>query len=425
MRRTGGLVMIGGIVLLALNLRPVVNSLGVVLPDLQQSTGISSTLAGLLGSLPTFCFAFIGFIAPAISARIGPHRAVAYSLIALTAGQVLRAAVPGTAAIFIGSIIALAGIAIANVLLPGLVRLHFPTAIPAMTAIYTTVLMLGQTLGAGITLPIQHGLHGTWRLGIGMWAVTAAVALVPWVVAVARYPRPGTAPERQQTAPEQQQAAPDRRQAPQQPSRIGVLQLFRSFHAWAMAVFFGVQSIQAYVVFAWLTSVLIDAGLSDETAAGMLAILTAVGIPISAFVPALLGVLRHQATLVIGFTSCFVIGYSWLLIAPTTAPWIPALLIGIGLGAFPMLLTLFALRARTPAGTTALSGFSQSIGYLIAATGPVGFGFLHDVTGDWTVPIVALLISLVLFLASGLISVRDWKIEDGLRSADRSTEAAN
>lgn len=400
--------MIGGIILLALNLRPVVNSLGVVLPDLQQSTGISSTLAGLLGSLPTFCFAFIGFIAPAIAARIGPHRAVAYSLIALTLGQVLRAIVPGAAAIFAGSIIALAGIAIANVLLPGLVRLHFPTAIPAMTAIYTTVLMLGQTLGAGITLPIQHGLNGTWRLGIGMWAVTAAVALVPWVVAAARYPRPRAAA-----------AEADRRHATDQAGRIGVLRLFRSFHAWAMAVFFGVQSIQAYVVFAWLTSVLIDAGLSDETSAGMLAIVTAVGIPISAFVPALLGALRNQATLVIGFTICFAIGYSWLLFAPATATWIPALLIGMGLGAFPLLLTLFAMRARGHAGTTALSGFSQSIGYLIAAAGPVGFGFLHDLTGNWTVPVVALLISLILFLISGLISVRDWKIEDTLLATRR------
>src|SRR5699024_3511274 len=163
---TGGLVMVAAVVLLALNLRPAVNALGVVVPELQDATGLSGTLAGVLTALPPLCFCVVGFAAPWVAARLTSLGAVLLALAGLLGGQILRAAVEGAWALFLGSVVALAGVAIGNVLLPGLIRLHFPTAIGPMTALYTTVLLAGQTLGAGITLPIEHGLGGTWRLGI-------------------------------------------------------------------------------------------------------------------------------------------------------------------------------------------------------------------------------------------------------------------
>ncbi len=403
--------MVLAVVLLALNLRPAVNALGVVIPELQDATGLSSTTAGVLLALPTMCFAVIGFVAPAVAGRLGSHLTVVLSLVALTAGQLVRAVVGGTGALFAGSILALAGIAIGNVLLPGLVRLHFPSAITPMTALYTTVLMAGQTLGAGITLPLEHAMGGSWRLGIGMWAVTAGIALVPWVTAAARHPRPrrGARAARDETATGQRPrgtARPD--------GQVRVMALFRSLRAWSLAAFFGVQSLHAYVIFGWLASVLTTAGLSGESAAGMLAIVTAVGIPISAVVPALLGALRRQEILVIAFVACMAIAYLWFLAIPTRMTWIPSMLLGLGFGSFPMGLTLMALRSRTHSGTTALAGFSQSVGYLIASFGPVGFGFLHDVSGGWQVPLVTLTCTLVVMLAGGIVAARRWEIEDEL-----------
>jgi CP family cyanate transporter-like MFS transporter len=391
-RSTGGLLIVAAVVLLAINLRPAVNALGAVMPELRAATGLSGTASGVLLALPTLCFALIGFAAPAVAARIGSHRTVVVALVVLTGGQVLRAVVDGTWALFLGSVLGLAGIAVGNVLLPGLIRLHFPSAIAPMTAVYTTMLTIGGTVGAGVTLPVEHGLGGTWRTGIGVWAVTAGIALVPWLLAAVRHSRPTGSVAR----------------------RIGVLSLVRSPRAWAMAAFFGAQSMQAYVMFGWLPSILTDAGLSDEAAAGALAIVVGVGIPIAAVVPALLGALRRQHGLVIAFVTCYVLGYLGLILIPTSVTWLLALLIGVGGGAFPMALTLMALRSRTSAGTTALSAFGQSAGYLMASVGPVGFGYLHDLTGGWTVPLIVLTAVLVVQLGAGLVVVRHWEIEDDL-----------
>ncbi|HET8591508.1 MAG TPA: MFS transporter [Nakamurella sp.] len=393
-RPRGGALVVVAVVLLAINLRPAVNALGAVMPELRGDTGLSGTTSGVLLALPTLCFALMGLGAPALAARIGSHRTVVLALASLTGGQVLRALVGGTPALFAGSVLALAGIAVGNVLLPGLVRLHFPGAITGMTAVYTTMLTIGGTLGAGVTLPIEHAVAGSWRTGIGMWAVTAGVALLPWVAMAVRHTPPGT-------------GAASR--------RIGVLSLLRSRKGWAMAGFFGSQSLQAYVMFGWLASILADAGLPDESAAGAVALVVAVGIPISAMVPALLGRLRRQGALIVGFVGCYLVGYLWLILFPTTATWMLALLIGLGGGAFPMSLTLMALRSRTHSGTVALSAFGQSVGYLLASIGPVGFGFLHDISGGWTVPLVALMAVLAVLLCCGLVVVRGWVIEDHLR----------
>lgn len=411
-RATGGLVLMAAVVLLALNLRPAVNALGVVIPELRADTGLSGTTAGVLLALPTLCFAVVGFLAAPLAKKLGPQRTVLVAVAAITGGQIWRAVVPGTWALFAGSIVALAGVAIGNVLLPGLVRAYFPRAIPLMTALYTTVLMLGQSLGAGITVPIQQGLGGTWRLGIGMWAATAAVALIPWIVTAVRE----TANRRQI----QRTAPPDHLQHPQQTpapeAEVSVFQLFRSWHAWAMVLFFGTQSLQAYVVFGWIPEVLTDAGMSAAGAAGLLAVITAMGVPISALVPTLLGGLlrttRAQSLLVIIFVSACAIGYAWFIMAPTVWTIIPSILIGFGLGAFPMALTLLALRARTANGTNALSAFGQSVGYLWASVGPIAFGFLHDISDGWTAPLLALIATLSLMLTGGLVVVRKWSIED-------------
>lgn len=396
--------MIACVVLLAFNLRPAVNALGVVLADVQDTTGLTGSTAGLLGALPTLCFAVMGFAVPALTRRLGARWTVVVALAALTGGQLLRA-VGNVGALFAGSIIALAAITVGNVLLPGLIRQHFPTAIGPMTALYTTMLMIGQTLGAGITLPLMDAFDGTWQLGVGMWAATSAVALLPWLVTLTRGDR------------YRGRRRESRRAGAGATGEIPLWRLARSPRAWAIAVFFGMQSLQAYVIFAWVRTVLEEAGLSATAAGGMLAIITAVGIPVSALVPSLLGVIRQHSIVMVSFICALALGYIALIVAPATLPWLTALLIGFGLGSFPMALTLFALRAHTHQGTIALSGFGQSVGYLLASIGPVGFGYLHDLSGWSTVPLIAMLGTLVPMLIAGIVSVRNWRIEDDLASA--------
>ncbi len=381
------------VLVLALNLRPVVNAVGAVIPELRESTELPAATTGLLLSLPTLSFAVMGLAAPALAARIGSHRTVVICLIALIVGQLVRAVVPGTAALFLGSLVGLAGIAVGNVLLPGLVRLSFPDRIPVMTAAYTTLLTIGGAAAAGITLPIERGLSASWRTGLGMWAGIAVIALVPWLLLI-RGTRTGPA------------AAAGR--------RLPLSALARTRVAWALVFYFGSQSMIAYVVFGWLPQILTDAGRTDTAAAVQVAIAIAVGIPLAAFVPPLLARVRRPAILVIMLSACYLAAFLGLIIAPDGPVLLFSVLIGIGTGAFPLALTLIALRSRTSLATTSLSAFTQCTGYLFASIGPLGFGVLFDVSGGWTVPLIALSAVVLLQAVVGCLAVRPRYVEDEL-----------
>ncbi len=379
------------VLLLAINLRPVVNALGAVVPELRDATGLPAGTTGLLLSLPTFAFAVMGLTAPALAARIGAHRTVVVALIALTAGQLLRAAVPGVPALFVGSLLALAGIAVANVLMPGLVRLHFPDRIPVVTAAYTTLLTIGGAAAAGLTLPVQRSLGGDWRLGIGLWAATAAIALIPWLLLIRE--SGGT---------------------PAAGRRLPMRALVRSRVAWSLALYFACQSMVAYVVFGWLAEILVDNGMTDTAAAAQVSIAIAVGIPLAAVVPPLLGRARRPALLVIALAACYLLAFVGLIVSPTDLVYLWSVLIGIGTGAFPLALTLIALRARTGLATTSLSAFTQCVGYLIASVGPLGFGLLFDLSGGWTASLVAISVVVLVQIGAGLVAVRPRFVEDEL-----------
>lgn len=402
-RTSGRLLVIAAIVTLALNLRPAVNAVGVVMPELRAAIGLSGGAAGLLLALPTLSFGVLGIFAPAIAARIGSHRTVLVAVVALIVGQLVRSALTGTVALFAGSGLALAGLAIANVLLPGLVRLHFPRSIGPMTALYTTLLTIGATAASGATLPLERGLGGDWRTGLGMWTAVAAITLVPWFALSVTWGRPPASA----TA-----------------HRVRVGAVARTRVGWAMALYFGLQSLQAYVMFGWLPEILTDAGLTDTTAALQVALIAGVGIPIAAVAPAVLARLRDPRLLVVALTVCYLAGYLGLLLAPSSVTWLWSMLIGVGGGSFPVALTLIALRSRTPAGTTALSAFAQSFGYLIASIGPVAIGLIHDWTGGWTGPLLVLCGVLVVHLTAGLAAAKQRFLEDELPAAGATGETA-
>ena len=135
----------------------------------------------------------------------------------------------------------------------------------------------------------------------------------------------------------------------------------------------------------------------------------------SFIVPPLAGRLAHVSWIVVFYFGCYVVGYAGLIIAPAGGAVVWAVLVGLGTTTFPLILTLIGLRARTAAGTAALSGFTQSVGYLIAAIGPFAVGLLHDLSDGWTVPLLALIALSVPLLLSGLAVSRTAYLEDQLR----------
>ena len=376
---------------LAFNLRPVAVSVGPVLAEISGDIGLSGSLAGLLTSLPTICFAVFGALAPAVARRFGDHLAIGMALVLLIVGQVGRLMVDGPASFLLLSMVALSGMALANVLMPSLVRRHYPGRIGMATALYSLTMTIGVTLASATTVPLANALGG-WRAAFAAWVVAAAAALLCWL------------PLLGQRAP-----------VPSHERARGTLgQIARTRLGWALAVFFGIQSSQAYSIFGWLPSVYRSAGLDEVQAGLMLGIATGVGIIPAFLIPAYAARTRNPSVLFVSLMVFLVAGYLGLMLAPTSAPWLWAVFLALGTASFPLLLALFGTRARTPVATAALSGFAQSVGYVIATLGPLSFGILHARTDSWTPSIVLQLVLVVPMLIAGLYACRPLLVEDQL-----------
>jgi len=384
------------IVLLALNLRVAVGSLGVVLGSVRDDLGMSTAVAGIVTTVPVVCFAVFGVGAHGVVKRLGLHRTAALVLSLITVGLVLRAVVDNTALFMTFTTVALAGAAMGNIILPPLVKVHFPDRIGLMSALYGGSLMAGASLGSISTVPLSDALGG-WRQGLGLWAGLAFVALLPWL-AFLRH---------------------DVRTDPTGSDRLASRDVLRSPLTWAMLVLFGSQSAMAYAQFGWLPEILTDAGLSDARAGAMLGLLSGVGIPLTLGLPWLMRIVGERPVLPVTFAAVTACGWLGILVAPTTLTWLWAVLLGLGGGAFTWTLTMIGKRTRTAAGTTALSVFTQGPGYLIAGIGPLGAGVLHDATGSWTVPLVALTSLTAVIGVAGWFVARPVMLEDTLGHGPR------
>ena len=389
--RAERILVVVGIVVLAFNLRPAAVSIGPVLNEITTGLGMSGATAGVLTTLPVVAFAGFGALAPWLARVLGLHRITLLALVSAVAGMLLRS-VTGSAAIFLLlSLLALAGMATANVLLPSLVKLHFPHRVGLLTSVYTTSLAIGLTSASVLTVPLSDQL-GSWRWGLAAWAVTAAVAALPWI-GLLRHDR-----------------APD-----PEASGISLGAVARTRLGWGMALFFGFQSLQAYAVFGWFAQVYRDAGFSPGTAGLLLGVITGMSIPLSFLLPAWTARMRTQTWLIVALVACYPLGYAGLIIAPVEGAVLWAVLVGAATAVFPVALTMIGLRSRTSEGTAALSGFTQSVGYLVAAVGPFGMGLLYDLTDGWTVPLVLLIALAVPQLVAGLAVSRPAYIEDQIR----------
>ncbi len=379
-------------VVLAFNLRPAAVSVGPVLADVRAGLGMSATAAGVLTALPVVAFALFGALAPWLAARVGPHRLTAFALLGVGAGLLARSRVDDVASFLVLSLLALAGMATANVVLPSLVKQHFPHRVGTVTAVYSTALAIGLTSASVLTVPVGEAGDG-WRTGLAAWSVTALVAVLPWLALLGH----------------------DRgRERPPPGDRIPLSAVARTRLGRLMAALFALQSLQAYVVFGWFAEVYRDAGFSGRDAGLLLGVITGISIPLSFVVPSLAARLTNLTPLVLALAACYPVGYLGLVLAPHGGAVAWALFVGVGAATFPLVLALIGLRARTAAGTAALSGSTQSIGYLCAAPGPFAIGLLHDATGGWTTPLLVLTALVVPLALTGVAVARPAYVEDEL-----------
>ncbi|MEV0385260.1 MFS transporter [Nonomuraea sp. NPDC050643] len=377
-----------GIVLAALNLRTAVTSVGPLLDQLSGALGMTSVGTGLLTTLPVLAFASVGAVTPTLARRIGEHRLLLLALVTLGAGLLVRSLVDSAPVFLLSSAVALSGGAVGNVLIPTLIKRHFPARTGIMTTVYTTALAAGTMLAAAATVPIERA-SGDWHIALGVWAALAAVAVIPWLALL-------------RSEPERDTGGRD----------AGLRQMVGSRLAWMIAVYFGTQSMIAYIMFGWLATILTDGGYTTPQAGLVLGVFTALNIPVSIAVPMIASRFRDQRPMVVGLVAFYAVGFLGLWLAPASTAMVWVVFVAVGMGSFPLALMMLALRTRTPETTAALSAFGQSAGYLIAGAGPLLVGVLHQATGGWALPYALIFVVLVAQLLTGLYAGRDRYLED-------------
>ncbi len=349
-----------GLVLVALNLRPVFTSVSPVAAQVQQGLGLSASTLGLLTTVTVLCLGVFAPLAPRLAIRFGTERTVLGMLLLLAGGTALRGAL-GSFGLFAGALLAGAAIGVIGVLLPSIIKRDFPQRVGLMMGLYSMSLCLGAALAAGATVPLGEWLGGDWRHALAAWGAFALVGALAWLPQL-------------------------RAQDPQQGTNQADVGLWRDGLAWAVSLYMGLQSALAYSVFAWLPPILVDRGLSPLEA-GFLLSVSVMSQLVTAFGGSWLA-LRfgsdQRPTLCLMLLLALV-GLLGCLHAPLESilPWVVLLGLGQG-GQFSVALLLIVLRSRDTPTAARLSGMSQGVGYTLAALGPVAAGLLHDFSGSWS-----------------------------------------
>jgi MFS transporter, CP family, cyanate transporter len=373
----GRVVVLLGIILVSASLRTAATSLSPIIGAVEKDIPLSALGLGVLGMLPPLLFAAAGLFAPGMARRFGLETSTVIAVAAMIMGFTARALAEEFGVLFGGTLLALAGAGAGNILLPPIVKRYFPDRIGLVTSLYATAVAIGTVLPPALAFPLAEA--ASWRGSLGVWAILALLSLPPWIIVLAQVRRS------HRTAA--LEGAPEL--AVPEPELVG--RIWHSRVAWSIALAFAFVSFQAYSLFAWLPQLLMDqVGVGALEAGFLLALWGGMGMVAALVAPVLTARLSNVGWILhIGATG-FLLGYLGLLFAPGVSPWLWVGLCGVGQIVFPSCLALINLRTRTHAGSIAVSGFVQGIGYLIAALGPLLVGMLHDVTNDWTASIVLL-----------------------------------
>ncbi|MDN5873188.1 MAG: MFS transporter [Sinobacteraceae bacterium] len=361
--RTAAWVLVLAIVLLAFNLRIIFPTLSVLLPDIVAQTGLSSAAAGYLTTLPVLCMGVFAPLAPWCAQRIGIEATLLVALLLLAVGTALRGFV-GVSGLFVGTALAGAAIAIGNVLLPALAKRDFSQHVATLTGVYVMAMYVGASLAAATTVPLARqfdlgGLHG-WSLGVAIWALPAVAVALVWLPRL-RHSSRGAAP-----------------------AAGKVTGLWRDALAWQVTLFMGLQSALAYCAVGWAAPIVRSRGL-DASQAGLAASVIMVATIVGSLgAPVFMRWFSDQRFLCVTLNILTGGALLGLLLAPLWSVWGWAALEGFASGSlFAVALTVIGLRSRDSDVATRLSGMAQSVGYIVAAGGPLMVGLLLDWTGSF------------------------------------------
>ncbi|NTU25598.1 MFS transporter [Bacillus tequilensis] len=376
--------LITGIIFIAFNLRPAITSVGPVISSIRADLHMSNGTAGFLTALPLLSFAVLSLLAPKFGQRLGNERTLWLGLLMLLIGILLRSA-GLTWALFAGTALIGIGIAIGNVLLPSLIKHKYPEKSGIMISLYTTSMCIFAALASGVSVPLAAQMGGGWKQAFLLWGGLALLALLIWIPQLRHRDTANNAVKLQTSS------------------------IWASKIAWHVTIFMGLQSFLFYSSIAWFPEILRSHGMDTSTAGWMVSLMQFASLPFTFLTPVLADRMKHQRGIAAGLTAVYLIGLCGLLAGGShilLAVWM--IIIGVGQGSsISLALTLIGLRSENAQQAAALSGMSQSFGYLLAAVGPIFVGYLFDQTHSWTMPIVLLIAALIGMGAAGVGAGRD------------------
>ena len=385
-RRTAQAVKLATILVIAANLRPTITAYGSVVGLIGTDTGLRPAALGVLGAIPLLAFAVVSPVVHQLSRRIGPDRAVLVATAVLILGTVLRSLPGPTVSLWLGTVILGAAIAVANVTVPVIVRRDFAHEVPRVTGLYSAVLGITAAFASGLTLPIAQ--RTGWRVAIGVWGALSVLALVGWLGRLRLDPPPPLS--RVRTRPRSADAS-----------------MWTSAVAWQVTALMATQAMSFYLLVTWLPTIEISLGFDPVTAGWHSFVYQVSGIVAGLAVTTLMRGRRDHRAVGVGISLALVVAITGLLLVPGLSPLWLVLAGTSGGSSLVLALTLVGERARTSDDASRLSGMAQSIGYLLAAAGPIGAGLLFDATGSWTPALVAVIIIGATQLLVALFAGRD------------------
>ena len=367
--KTASWALLIGIILIGSNLRAPLTSVGSLMSFIREDLGLSNTLAGTITTLPLLAFALLSPFAPKIANRIGMEWTIFFSLILLTAGLVIRSFF-GVTLLFVGTVLIGLAIAIGNVLLPGFIKMNFPLKIGLMTGIYAVFMNLFGALASGLSVPISSISGIGWKGSLAFWGILSIAALLVWIPQLRKQT---DSPKAVDTKPQEKHS------------------MWKSPLAWYITIFMGMQSLVFYTLITWLPGILQTHGYGASAAGWMLSLMQFSLIPITFIVPIIAEKMSNQK-LLSGITGgLFIFGVLGLILGNSVLIPVAVISLGIGAGAaFSLSMMFFSLRTTSGQQASEMSGMAQSFGYLMAASGPVLFGALHDYNNSWILPLVVL-----------------------------------
>ncbi len=378
--RRDQVLLITGIILIGFNLRPALSGVGPLIAMIREATGLSNSMLGLLTTLPLVAFGILSTLTPLFTRRFGIEKTLSGALLLLTVGIVLRAFgyIPF---LFLGTILLGIAIAFGNVLLPALVKRDFDKRSGFMTSLYSGMMGVGAALAAGLSVPIAESFPGSWKTSLGVWGFFSFVAFLVWIS------------QNKFSVPTNSKRS----------FKKAMKDLGSNSLAWNVALFLGLQSIAFYVILAWLPDILISKGFSSSEAGWYLSLSQVTGVLGSVLVPVIAAKRddqRKYISALILVEAISLIGL-WLGTNATVFLWVSGIGFSLG-GSFGLALLFIVLRSSDSETATELSGMSQSIGYLLAATGPILIGAVFDITGNWDTALYILFMILFFKLYTGL-----------------------